>query len=57
MEIMSRRDPVELEGDVFEVLETLGDFESFKELMISHKNLMNGQHLDFSDLITIYNNE
>jgi ADP-ribosylation factor 2-binding protein len=53
MNILQERDPEELQGDVFEVLETLGDFNSFKELMLAHKQQMEGEALDFSNFITI----
>eukprot|EP00736_Rhodelphis_marinus_P002627 Rmarinus@m.4555 len=35
--LLSSRKPEELEGDVFEMLMSLSDFQSFKELMIDHK--------------------
>ena len=35
--IRSRED--QIDGDVFEVLASLGDFQAFKELMLSFKNV------------------
>jgi ADP-ribosylation factor 2-binding protein len=53
MEMLQNREPEELEGDVFELLETLGDFTSFKELMLSHKEKNEGRQLDLSDLLFV----
>jgi hypothetical protein len=57
MDMLQERDPEELEGDVFELLETLGDFGSFKELMLSHKQTIQGNQFDFSDLLCITSNK
>jgi hypothetical protein len=57
MDTLSQRQPEELEGDVFDLLETLGDFGSFKELMLSHKELKEGRQLDFSDLFVVTSKE
>jgi ADP-ribosylation factor-like protein 2-binding protein len=53
MEMLQNRHPEELEGDVFDLLETLGDFGSFKELMLAHKELQEGNQMDFSDLFCV----
>ncbi len=48
MEILSKKSPDELQGDVFDLLDSLGDFEAFKDLMLSYKN-----DIDLSSLISV----
>ncbi|KAI8899334.1 ADP-ribosylation factor-like 2-binding protein, partial [Globomyces pollinis-pini] len=53
MQILSERNPEELEGDVFELLESLGDFAVFKDIMLSYKDLAQGSDMDLSGLLSV----
>ena len=50
MNMLSHQEPNELQGDVFDLLETLGDFSAFKDLMLSYKN---GPDMDLSSLLSV----
>lgn len=50
MDMLSSRKNEDLQGDVFELLDTLGDFNAFKDLMLSFKN---GPDMDLSSLISV----
>ncbi|KAJ3215917.1 ADP-ribosylation factor-like protein 2-binding protein [Clydaea vesicula] len=45
--------PDELEGDVFDVLNSLGDFSLFKETILAFKQNAEGTNIDLSDLLCI----
>ncbi|KAJ3273256.1 ADP-ribosylation factor-like protein 2-binding protein [Terramyces sp. JEL0728] len=51
--LLKERSAEELEGDVFELLESLGDFAVFKELMLAYKLEKNKQHIDLSGLLFV----
>ncbi|KAJ3314650.1 ADP-ribosylation factor-like protein 2-binding protein [Boothiomyces sp. JEL0838] len=53
LEQLKERSSKELEGDVFELLESLGDFNVFKEMMLAHKLEKNRQHIDLSGLLFV----
>ncbi len=42
-----------LEGDIFELLESLGDFQAFKELVLNYKQEKEGNGFNFNDLLEI----
>ncbi|KAJ3324720.1 ADP-ribosylation factor-like protein 2-binding protein [Boothiomyces sp. JEL0866] len=50
---LKERSSEELQGDVFELLESLGDFGVFKEMMLAHKLEKNQQHIDLSGLLFV----
>jgi hypothetical protein len=50
MDMLSNRKADELQGDVFDLLETLGDFAAFKDLMLSFKN---GPDMDLTSLLSV----
>lgn len=52
-EMLSKKNPKELDGDVFDVLDSLGDFMVFKELILNYKNWKNGTALDISGLLSV----
>jgi ADP-ribosylation factor-like protein 2-binding protein len=41
------------EGDVFDLLATLGDFESFKDSILAYKREQEGRGTDLGDLLSI----
>ncbi|KAI8999544.1 ADP-ribosylation factor-like 2-binding protein, partial [Gaertneriomyces semiglobifer] len=45
--------PERLQGDVFDVLTTLGDFSAFKDMMLSYKHEKEGTAMDLSSLLAI----
>jgi ADP-ribosylation factor-like protein 2-binding protein len=51
--ILSERNPHELEGDVFDLIDTLGNFVAFKELVLSHNVSKSGTGADLSDLLSV----
>jgi hypothetical protein len=53
MEMLSSRKSDDLQGDVFDLLDTLGDFTSFKEMMVSAKQVKDGKQLDLSGLLHV----
>lgn len=50
MEMLSSRKAEDLQGDVFDLLDTLGDFAAFKDLMLSYKS---GPDMDLSSLLSV----
>ncbi|KAJ3153239.1 ADP-ribosylation factor-like protein 2-binding protein [Geranomyces variabilis] len=50
--IKTRKDS--LEGDVFDVLSSLADFDAFKELMLSYKQEQEGTSIDLSGLLAVH---
>ncbi|KAJ3189777.1 ADP-ribosylation factor-like protein 2-binding protein [Gaertneriomyces sp. JEL0708] len=50
---MSMMSPERLQGDVFDVLTTLGDFSAFKDMMLSYKHEKEGTAMDLSSLLAI----
>lgn len=42
-----------LEGEVFEMLETLGDFGAFKEMILEYKRDKEGRGIDLSGLLEV----
>ncbi|KAL3901401.1 MAG: hypothetical protein SGCHY_000623 [Lobulomycetales sp.] len=49
----SKKGKVELEGDVFDVLGSLGDFQLFKEAILDFKREQEGTAIDLSSLLRI----
>ncbi|KAI8904052.1 ADP-ribosylation factor-like 2-binding protein, partial [Gorgonomyces haynaldii] len=49
---MIRKQPEQCEGDVFEMMASLGDFNLFKELILAHKQQATGKGHNF-DFLTI----
>ncbi|KAL3282769.1 hypothetical protein HHI36_005936 [Cryptolaemus montrouzieri] len=43
----------ELDGQIFEILETFSDFESFKSMVLDYRNMKMGQSIDFSMDISV----
>ncbi|KAJ3153363.1 ADP-ribosylation factor-like protein 2-binding protein [Geranomyces michiganensis] len=43
-----------LEGDVFDVLSSLADFDAFKDLMLSYKQEQEGTSIDLSGLLAVH---
>ncbi|TPX59838.1 hypothetical protein PhCBS80983_g02250 [Powellomyces hirtus] len=43
-----------LEGDVFDVLGSLADFDAFKDLMLSYKQEQEGTSIDLSGLLSVH---
>lgn len=52
MELL-RKYPENTEGDVFEMLDTLGDFEAFKQLMFDHRAEVEGRHDQLKSILSI----
>ncbi|KNC97624.1 uncharacterized protein SPPG_07092 [Spizellomyces punctatus DAOM BR117] len=50
---MIKNRPEQLDGDVFDVLSSLADFNAFKDLILSYKNEQQGLSLDLSDLLAV----
>ena len=51
--IQSLKQRDELEGQVFELLESIGDFKTFKDLILDYKNEKLGKNVDLSGLLCI----
>ncbi|KAJ3124219.1 ADP-ribosylation factor-like protein 2-binding protein [Physocladia obscura] len=49
--------PEQLEGDVFEMLNSIGDFQAFKEMIISFKQEQEGTGIDLSGLLAVTNSK
>ncbi|KAJ1568602.1 ADP-ribosylation factor-like protein 2-binding protein [Cladochytrium tenue] len=49
--LRNRQDPID--GDVFDMLASLGDFNAFKELIVSFKKEQDGSAVDLSGLIAV----
>ncbi|KAJ3034392.1 ADP-ribosylation factor-like protein 2-binding protein [Rhizophlyctis rosea] len=45
--------PDTTEGDVFEILTTLGDFNAFKEMILAYREEREGTALDLSDILSV----
>lgn len=43
----------QVEGDVFDILHSLGDFHEFKDLILNYKNDKMGRNIDMSGLLEI----
>jgi ADP-ribosylation factor 2-binding protein len=43
----------EFEGEIFDLLDTLADFDSFKNLILDYKDEKQGRALDLSGLLTV----
>jgi ADP-ribosylation factor 2-binding protein len=53
LKMLNSRDQEELQGEIFELLASLGDFQIFKECMLDFKSSQNGNIVDLSDLLEI----
>ncbi|KAI9337890.1 the ARF-like 2 binding protein BART-domain-containing protein [Zopfochytrium polystomum] len=53
LESRADADPTAAEGDVFEMLASLGDFGAFKDMMLSFKHERDGTNIDLSGLIAV----
>ncbi|KAJ3209586.1 ADP-ribosylation factor-like protein 2-binding protein [Dinochytrium kinnereticum] len=51
--LLERTRSDQADGDVFEMLTSLGDFNTFKELMLSYKNEKEGTNIDLSGLLAV----
>ncbi|KAJ3266828.1 ADP-ribosylation factor-like protein 2-binding protein [Chytriomyces hyalinus] len=50
-----RSRPEQLEGDIFDMMDSIGDFQAFKEMMISYKQEKEGTAIDLSGLLAVTN--
>ncbi|KAJ3241794.1 ADP-ribosylation factor-like protein 2-binding protein [Chytriomyces hyalinus] len=50
-----RSRPEQLEGDIFDMMDSIGDFQAFKEMMISYKQEKEGTGIDLSGLLAVTN--
>jgi ADP-ribosylation factor 2-binding protein len=53
LKMLKSRDQEELQGEIFELLASLGDFQVFKECMLDFKENQSGNIVDLSDLLQI----
>ena len=53
LKTLKSRDQKELDGEIFELLASLGDFQAFKECMLDFKDGQIGKTVDLSDLLEI----
>ncbi|KAJ3361834.1 ADP-ribosylation factor-like protein 2-binding protein [Kappamyces sp. JEL0680] len=53
MEQLCTKKGEDLQGDVFDLLHSLGDFEAFKELVLSYKAAQEGKQIDLSGLLSV----
>lgn len=53
LKMLKNRDQDELQGEIFELLASLGDFQVFKECMLDFKESQMGNVVDLSDLLEI----
>ena len=53
LKMLKARDQDELQGEVFEILASLGDFQAFKECMLDFKDEQDGNVVDLSDILEI----
>ncbi|ORX58541.1 ADP-ribosylation factor-like protein 2-binding protein-like protein [Piromyces finnis] len=49
--MLNQRDEEDMFGDVFDILTSLGDFNSFKEMIIAYKKERNGEGIDMSGIL------
>ncbi|KAI9339701.1 ADP-ribosylation factor-like 2 binding protein [Obelidium mucronatum] len=54
---MLRSRPEQLEGDVFDMMATIGDFSAFKDMMVSFKQEQDGSGIDLSGLLAVTNSK
>ncbi|KAJ3065246.1 ADP-ribosylation factor-like protein 2-binding protein [Podochytrium sp. JEL0797] len=52
-----RSRPEQLEGDVFDMMSSIGDFSSFKDMMVSFKQEQEGTGIDLSGLLAVTNSK
>ncbi|KAJ3015884.1 UNVERIFIED_CONTAM: ADP-ribosylation factor-like protein 2-binding protein [Siphonaria sp. JEL0065] len=52
-----RSRPEQLEGDVFDMMASIGDFSAFKEMMFSFKQEQEGNGIDLSGLLAVTNSK
>ncbi|KAJ3028296.1 UNVERIFIED_CONTAM: ADP-ribosylation factor-like protein 2-binding protein [Siphonaria sp. JEL0065] len=52
-----RSRPEQLEGDVFDMMASIGDFSAFKEMMVSFKQEKEGSGIDLSGLLAVTNSK
>ncbi|ORY37806.1 binder of Arl Two-like protein [Rhizoclosmatium globosum] len=52
-----RSRPEQLEGDVFDMMASIGDFSAFKEMMVSFKQEQEGSGIDLSGLLAVTNSK
>lgn len=53
MHSIARKANTDLQGEVFEFLDTIGDFNAFKEMMLAQKAQKDGSLPNLSDLLVV----